>query len=133
MNDLYEVKLCKLSSQFSDGYKNAFFFFVFLSLIFVIAASRSNLLSVVCMGAFCGAIPSLWLGLTCKMRFNEKKDASRIARYLSNAFHVERGGEWVPKLPTYLYFRTQAVRVEGSLVVGPRVTILKLKKVLSAI
>lgn len=130
MSQLYDISPCDIRSQLSDGYKNVFLLIIFSLLTFLMAVSRSPLVIAACTGAFCGAIPSIWLGLPCKMRIDDRKDARRIEEYLSSAFHVERHNGWIPKLPDYLYFKSQTVRIEDGLVFGPRITILKLRKVL---
>jgi hypothetical protein len=128
---MYKIKLCDLKSQLSDGYKNIFFAAFFFLLILGIFGSESTFVKVICIGGVCGAIPSLWLGLSCEMRIRGQGDRLRIESYLSGHFHVKRESDWAPKLPQYARFKSQSVKFAGELVVGPRVTVERLKTLLS--
>ena len=132
MNRKYEITLCGLKSQLNDAYKNIFILAAFFSLFFWTLEIKSTMTNYMTLGIGLGALPSLLLCMTCKMKIQNDADESFIEKYLSDRLHIKSESGWIPKLPKFLYFKSQAVVIENGFVFGPRLTISKLQKALSA-
>ncbi len=132
MNTMYRVKLCGLRSQFNDFYRDTFILLVLILLGYGLFLPEVTLIKHLCFAAGIGGIPSLLLGVPCKMQIRGEDDRRFIEKYLANHSHVKSDIGWIPKLPKYLYFKSQAVRIVDGVVFGPRMTISRLQKDLSA-
>lgn len=85
------------------------------------------------VGACAGMLPSLWLGTPSRMCMGGADDRARIDRWMQSHKHrFDPGRGWVPALPRPLYFDSQIVRYESDSVIGPLVTLRKLRAVLQA-
>jgi len=59
-------------------------------------------------------------------------DREPIEAWLANHRHIHGARGWVPKVPRALYFDSQIVRFDDDSVIGPVVTLRKLRAVLRA-
>lgn len=85
------------------------------------------------IGACVGMLPSLWLGTPARMAAIDASDRAQIDAWLQahkHLFNPSRG--WVPTMPRALYFDSQIVRYESDDVIGPLITLRKLRSVLQA-
>lgn len=133
----YEIRRLPLRQQMRDRYRLLFFpgmVGVAGLISWFLRPSTSGYTSFFpLLGACAGMLPSLWLGTPARMRLDGSDDRARIDRWMQSHKHrCEPGRGWVPALPRPLYFDSQIVRYEGDAVIGPLVTLRKLRAVLQA-
>jgi hypothetical protein len=132
---MYEIHGMPLRQQLRGRYRVGFF-----ALLAGLVALACGLLhqvarvpagsAAVLIGAYAGLLPSLWQGTPACMSVTVS-DLPRIDAWLARR-HVRDARGWVPRLPRMLYFDSQIVRYGAGCVVGPRITLRKLRSVLLA-
>ena len=127
--ELYAIRSLPLREQLHDTYRVLFFPGVLG--IAALATAWLHAPDAVLAGAAVGMLPSLRLGTPSRMTI-AAGDRIRIDAWLACRNHVSDERGWVPKLPRALYFDSQIVRYEGDTLVGPLVTLRKLRDTLRA-
>ncbi|MEO8779971.1 MAG: hypothetical protein ABI389_15045 [Rhodanobacter sp.] len=93
--------------------------------------SASGALNGILIGSCVGMLPSLVMGTPARMAMVDG-DRAEIEAWLGKHNHLHDARGWVPKLPRALYFDSQVVQFDGNSVVGPIVTLRKLRTMLRA-
>lgn len=126
-NRLYCICPLPLREQLRDTYRVLFFpVSLGIAALFVWWLHASVL---VLLGASFGMVPSLRLGTTARMTI-AANDVARIDALMLRWKHRRDVRGWVPRLPRGLYFDSQIVRCEGNVVIGPTITLRKLRGIL---
>jgi hypothetical protein len=133
----YDIRRLVLRQQVRDRYRLLFFPGVVcvagLVSWLVRPATGGSVVLFPLVGACAGMLPSLWLGTPSRMCLGGTGDRARIEGWMESHKHrFEPGRGWVPALPRPLYFDSQIVYFQGDSVVGPLVTLRKLRAVLQA-
>ncbi|MBN8922146.1 MAG: hypothetical protein BGP10_17285 [Rhodanobacter sp. 68-29] len=124
---LYVIRSLPLRTQLHDTYRALFF-----PALVALAALLTWWLRIpliVMTGMIVGMLPSLRLGTPSCMAI-VADDHARIDAWLAARRHVRDDRGWVPQLPRALYFDSQIVRYESDTVVGPLLTLRKLRAML---
>lgn len=133
----YDIQALPLREQMRDTYRLLFFPGVVCVagltyyLVHSLAGGHGSFYPLI--GACLGMLPSLWLGTPARMGAIDVRDRAQIDAWLqshNHKFDPARG--WVPKLWRALYFDSQIVRHDGDSVIGPVITLRKLRGVLQA-
>lgn len=123
----YSIHALPWREQLRDTYR-VLFFPVALA-VFAIATRYFHWPWVVVIGAGAGMIPSYRLGTSSRMAI-APGDADLIDRWLAVRLHARDARGWAPKLPRIAYFDSQIVHYQGDAVIGPLITLRKLRKAL---
>jgi hypothetical protein len=124
---LYRICPLPLREQLRDTYR--VLFFPALLGIAALLVWRLHAPAPILLGAVLGAAPSLRFGTPARMMISEGDDA-RIDVLMLRWKHERDARGWVPRLPRGLYFDSQIVRCESNAVVGPIITLRKLRSIL---
>jgi len=133
---LREIKTLPWRDQCQDTYRVLFFSGLICLLVLTSWVLQhlmdSSIFLGPMMGACIGMLPSLWLGTPASMSIADAGDREKIDVWMLSHRHIHDERGWVPKLPRALYFDSQIVRYEGNNVIGPLITLRKLRSVLRA-
>lgn len=124
---LYVIHVLPLRTRLRDTYRTIFF--PTLAGLFALVSWWMHWPFTLLLGACIGMLPSLRLGTPARMTIAQG-DRARIDAWLASRRHLRDERGWVPKLPRALYFDSQIVRYEGHGVIGPLITLRKLRATL---
>lgn len=133
----YDIQVLPLREQTRDTYRLLFFpgmvCVAGLSYYLVHSLVGGHVSFYPLIGACAGMLPSLWLGTPSRMSAIDASNRAQMDAWLQAHRHVfDPARGWVPKMPRALYFDSQIVRYERDYVIGPLVTLRKLRAVLQA-
>lgn len=131
---LYAIKSLPWREQVRDTYRVVFFPACLAVLTLILWALHTwfavGVFVAPLIGGVAGMLPSLRHGTAARMPIAGKVDRAQIDAWLACRRHVRDTRGWVPKMPRALYFDSQIVHYDADCVIGPRIVLRKLRRML---